>query len=191
MTARRRSRKLLSLAVGPAGAAFLLLVVLPILAWPAFVNESSATPGPSPTPRSTLATGPSPTPLPMMSVSCAGEPGPLPSFLADDPCPSAILAVQVAAAPVRLPIERIVIEPGPFWCDVIWPGVQSAAVCFGVMVRPGQYMHAWASFEGSPKIAVVMLGLDLPPDGAPGATRPPWNATLVATEIPPDGWVMP
>ena len=191
MTARRRRRQLLGLAVGPAGAAFLLLVVLPILLWPFSANESAATPGPSPTPASTLTAGPSSTPLPTMSVSCAREPGPLPSFLADDPCPSAILAVQIAAAPVRLPIERIAIEPGPFWCDVVWPGVQSPAACFGVMVRPGQYMHAWATFVGSPKVAAVMLGLDLPPDDAPGATRPPWSATLVATEIPPDGWVMP
>jgi hypothetical protein len=37
-----------------------------------------------------------------------------------------------------------------------------------------------------------MLGLDLPEkQREPGATRPPWLTTLVAVEVPPDGWVMP
>jgi hypothetical protein len=116
----------------------------------------------------------------------------LPSALAGDPCPGAILAVELAVAPVRLPIRRVVIEPGPFYCDVLWPGVGSPRVCAGFMVRPGQFMHAWASFVGSTKVAAVALGLDFPEDvNAPDATRPPWNATLVTVETPPAGWVLP
>jgi hypothetical protein len=135
---------------------------------------------------------PAPTPVPTTTASCTREAAPLPSALADDPCPGAILAVELAVAPVRLPIQRIVIEPGPFYCDVLWPGVGSPSLCYGVMVRPGQFMHAWASFVGSEKVAAVALGLDLPDDlAAPGATRPPWNATLAAIEVPPAGWVMP
>ena len=53
-------------------------------------------------------------------------------------------------------------------------------------------MHAWVSFVGSVDMAAVMLGLDLPADVEdPVATRPPWNATVVTVETPPDGWVMP
>ena len=113
-------------------------------------------------------------------------------MLVSDPCPDAIVAVKLAVAPVRLPIERIVIAPGPFYCDVLWPGAGSFAPCYGPMARPGQFMHAWVSFVGSDKIAAVMLGLDLPDDlDAPGVTRPPWHATLVTTEVPPAGWAMP
>lgn len=113
-------------------------------------------------------------------------------MLASDPCPEAIVAVQLAVAPVRLPSERIVIEPGPFYCDVIWPGVGSPRTCSGYAARPGQFMHAWISFRGSAVVAAVMLGLNLPEDlEAPGATRPPWHATLVAVEVPPAGWAMP
>jgi hypothetical protein len=126
------------------------------------------------------------------TVACTRESTPLPSVLASDPCPDAILAVQLAVAPVRLPIERIVVEPGPFYCDVIWPGAASIYPCAVPIFPPGQYMHGWASFRGTDEIAAVMLGLDLPGDpGAPGATRPPWSSTLVAVETPPTGWVMP
>jgi len=132
------------------------------------------------------------TPMPTASITCTGEATPLPSILASDPCPGALLAVQLAVAPVRLPIERLVIEPGPFYCDVLWPGVGTPPPCFGGNVRPGQYMHAWVAFRGSDEVAAVMLGLDLPDDlGAPDATRPPWHATLVTVEVPPAGWVMP
>lgn len=134
---------------------------------------------------------PSGTPMPTATVACAEESGPLAPGLSGPACRSAILAVELAVAPVRLPIDRIVIQPGPFFCDVIWPGVQSPSACVGMNVRPGQYMHAWASFAGSSKIAAVMLGLDLPGDDTAAASRPPWSATLVAVENPPDGWVMP
>ena len=129
---------------------------------------------------------------PTLRVTCTAEAQPLPSALASDPCPAAIIAVELSVAPALLPIQRIVIEPGPFFCDLIWPGVASAPACYGPMVRPGQFMHAWVSFGKSSKVAAVMLGLDLPDDlDAPGATRPPWSATLVKVEIPPTGWVMP
>ena len=99
--------------------------------------------------------------------------------------------MELAVAPVRLPIDRIVIEPGPFYCDVIWPGVTTAPACFGTPVIPGQYMHAWVRFLRSDRIAAVMLGRDLPADlTVPAATPLPWNATLVTVEVPPAGWVM-
>lgn len=135
---------------------------------------------------------PTPTPIPEPQVDCHGESTPLPSVLAADPCPDAIFAVGLAVAPVRLPIERIVLEPGPFYCDLIWPGAQTAPPCYGAMVRPGQFMHGWVWFRGSDEVAAVMLGLDLPDDlDEPSATRPPWRTTLVTVEVPPAGWVMP
>jgi len=128
---------------------------------------------------------------PVEAVDCRPDPGPLPSYLAD-PCPSAILAVELAVATVRLPIKEIVLEPGPLYCTVIWEGLGSPPICYGPMTRAGQYMHAYVSFVGSKKVAVVMLGLDLPVDDvAPDATRPPWNTTVVTVAIPPSGWVMP
>jgi hypothetical protein len=130
-------------------------------------------------------------PAPTASVRCSEELGPLAQGLTGVACPSAIVAVELAVAPVRLPIERIVVDAGPFYCGVLWPGVQTAPDCRGYAVLPGQFMHAWVSFTGSPKVGAVMLGLDLPPAAVPGATRPPWSATLVTAEIPPDGWVMP
>lgn len=125
-------------------------------------------------------------------IDCRRETGPFPSYLAGDPCPSAILAVEDSVATVRLPIKRLVILAGPLFCNVIWEGYGSPAPCFGPAVRPGQYMHAYVSFIDSPKVAVVMLGLDLPADdNDPAATRPPWQTTLVALDTPPSGWVMP
>jgi hypothetical protein len=124
--------------------------------------------------------------------ACRGESLPLPSALVGDPCPSARMAVELAVAPVRLPIDRIAVEPGPFFCAVFWPGGGSMPPCYGPVVRPGQFMHAWVSFSNSQKVAVVVLGLDLPANlEVPGSTRPPWNATVLAVEVPPAGWVMP
>jgi hypothetical protein len=137
------------------------------------------------------ATTAMPTP-PSRLVACHGESQPLPSVLAGDPCRSAIVAVELAVAPLGRPIARIAIEPGPFYCDILWPGFQSPPPCYASFVRPGQFMHAWVSFTSSDEVAVVALGLDLPADlDLPGATRPPWNATLVQVEVPPAGWVMP
>lgn len=47
MEARWRSRRTLGLAIGPAAAAIILTVVIPILLWPFLANEQSATPGPA------------------------------------------------------------------------------------------------------------------------------------------------
>ena len=134
------------------------------------------------------------TPAATATVACAEEPGDLTLGLRRPACPTAILAVELAVAPVRLPIERIVIQPGPFFCDVLWPGPQTAkpGCRGGGAVQPGQFMHAWVAFRDSPKVAVVMLGLDLPDfTSSPRPTRPPWITTIVTTEIPPTGWVMP
>ena len=171
-----RTPMLVLVAIGIA-----VLIAIVVSGWP-----------PNPVPPHAVETGPTPSPAATARVDCTAETFPLPSALASDPCPAATLAVELAVAPVRLPIERIVIEPGPFYCDVIWPGATSTPPCYGPSVRPGQFMHAWATFAKSSKVAAVMLGLDLPDNlDAPGATRPPWNTTLVKVEIPPDGWVLP
>jgi hypothetical protein len=126
------------------------------------------------------------------SVRCTPEPGRLPSMLSSDPCPAAVAAVEQAVRDVRIPLERIVIEPGPFYCNEIWPGIGSPRFCSMFSIQPGQWMHAWVRFTDSDRIGAVMLGLDLPDNQEePGATRPPWLTTLVAVEVPPDGWVMP
>jgi hypothetical protein len=167
-----------------AALAVALTVVVAIIA-AGTTPRSTATPGAP----SATAVGPSALAI---SIDCRRESGPMPAYLAGDPCPSAIVAVELAVAPVRLPIERMVIVSGPLFCDVIWEGVGSPAVCFGPAIRPGQFMHAYVRFDGSSRVAVVMLGLDLPADdNDPFATRPPWNSTLIAVEVPPAGWVMP
>ncbi len=128
---------------------------------------------------------------PAMSIMCRAETAPQPA-LGGDPCPGAITAVELAVAPERLPLERLVIVPGPFYCDVIWPGFQTPPACSGTLVFPGQFMHAWVRFVRSDKVAAVMLGRDLPQDlGVPATTPLPWMATLVAVEVPPAGWVLP
>ena len=148
------------------------------------------------TPKLTATAAPSATdvgPSAMVfSIDCRRDSGPMPAYLAGDPCPSAIAAVELAVAPVMLPIARMVIVAGPLFCDVIWEGVGSPVACFGLSFRQGQFMHAYVRFDGSSRVAVVMLGLDLPADDSdPLVTRPPWNTTLVAVEVPPAGWVMP
>ena len=157
------------------------------------VAVASARPTPSPSP----ATGPTGAAsdvavVAALEIDCRREVVPFPSYLTGDPCPSAVLAVEGAVAAVRLPIRRMVILAGPLFCDVVWEGFGSPAACFGQLDRPGQYMHAYVRFVDSPKVAVVMLGLDLPADdNDPAATRPPWQTTLVALDVPPSGWVMP
>ena len=176
-----------------ATAAVAATALVVILVW--LFGVRGLTPVPTLTPAPFVPSAPPPaaaTPAPTTTVSCAREPGPLPAALAGDPCPDAVLAVELAVAPARLPVRRIVIEPGPFYCDDLWPGVGTPRLCYGPLVRPGQFMHAWASFVGSGEIAAVALGLDLSDDlDAPSATRPPWHATLVALQTPPAGWVMP
>jgi hypothetical protein len=170
-----------------AGAALVVTVAVAILALGGQNQNSVATASPAHSPAVAAASsGPTP------AVLCHEEPGDLAPGLSKPSCPEAILAVQLAVAPVRLAIERIVIEPGPFFCDVLWPGAQTARPCFAVFVQPGQFMHAWVSFRDSPKVAAVMLGLDLPvAPQSPRPTRPPWMTTLAAVIVPPTGWVMP
>jgi hypothetical protein len=132
------------------------------------------------------------TPRATPTVECTPERAEVVAALRGDPCPGAITAVELATAPVRLPIVRLVIEPGPFFCDNVWPGAGSPPICYGVLVIPGQFMHAWVAFTGSEAVAAVMLGRDLPPDfDSPAASPLPWNATLVTVEVPPEGWVLP
>ena len=170
------------------------LVLLPIVVGAMVIMSRPGVPLPSVAPAETATSrlAPSPTPIPEARIDCHGEANPLPSILASDPCPDAITAVELAVAPVRLPIERIVLEPGPFFCDVVWPGAQTTSICPAIGFLPGQFMHGWVGFHGSAQVAAVMLGLDLPADiDAPGATRPPWHATVVQLVVPPAGWVMP
>ena len=170
-------------------AAGLWIVALIACACTSIVHPSPS-PATSPSPGSTSIESESPT-APPMTISCQADAAPAPALLGD-PCPGATAAVELAVAPARLPIERIVIEPGPFYCDVIWPGATTAPACFGTLVIPGQYMHAWVRFVRSEKVAAVMLGRDLPPDlNVPASTPLPWMATLAAVEVPPLGWVMP
>lgn len=125
-----------------------------------------------------------------IDISCTPD-SQAPAYLGD-PCPAVTVAVELAVAPVRLPIVRVVIEPGPFYCDDVWPGAGSEVPCYGPNVQPGQFMHAWVSFTGSPNVAAVMLGRNLPTEvGSPAPTPPPWTATLVRTEVPPADWSMP
>lgn len=156
--------------------------------------NATATPGAVPSPGSVHAPAAmTPTAVaPGPSVECTPEQGALTPIVSSDPCPTAVAAVIAAVADIRLPLERIVVEPGPFYCNVIWPGAGSLRVCSMFSIQPGQWMHAWVRFADSDNIAAVMLGLDLPENQyEPGATRPPWNTTLVAVEVPPAGWVMP
>ena len=179
-----------AIALGAMGFAIGLTVVVALagaLSGPA----PSAAPTSTPAASSASEASGQPT-VPELMIDCRRETAPLPPVLSTDPCPSAITAVELAVAPVRLPIKALVIEPGPLFCGVVWEGVETGPVCAAPAYRPGQFMHGYVSFVGSDKVAVVMLGLDLPPDlAAPDATRPPWSTTLVTVAVPPPGWVMP
>jgi hypothetical protein len=150
------------------------------------IGGCSPTPSTPPSQQPTAATA-SPASI---AVACTPDVS-APAYLGD-PCPPATVAVELAVAPVRLPISRVVIEPGPFFCDDVWPGAGVEVPCYGPMAQPGQFMHAWVSFEQSSDVAAVMLGRDLPLEiGSPSPTPPPWTATLVTVEVPPAGWSMP
>ena len=107
-----------------------------------------------------------------------------------DPCPPAIAAVRAVIEPLGRPIARIVLQPQPFECGDLWPGVGSPAICFGPLVLPGTTMHGWVSFVGSPKVAAVSLRLQ-PATGPSPVPSSMWVATIAAFEVPPAGWVMP
>jgi hypothetical protein len=167
-------------------------------------------PGPSPTMTATPSVNPSPSapsspraspaaPSPSLPTSkpaetaiCAPETRPLPSALRD-PCPSAIAAIRAVVEPLGQPIARIYLEPDPFECEVLWPGIMSPPpqVCMSPLILPGRWMHGWVSFSGTDKVAAVELARDLPVSGAIPSPVPPWKASVVAFIVPPAGWSMP
>ncbi|HEY3336304.1 MAG TPA: hypothetical protein VGK16_13815 [Candidatus Limnocylindrales bacterium] len=149
---------------------------------------------PSPSPPSLPPTSPSPTPTaaatpsPSASISCVPEPAEVAPGGSGDPCPSALAAVEAVVAPLGLPVTKIYIQPGPFRCGLVWPGIQSPVVCFGQLIIPGASMHGWVAFAGSAKVAAVGLSRTPPARVFLGG---PWKAAVVAFTVPPDGWVMP
>jgi hypothetical protein len=148
-------------------------------------SPSTASPASSPSPASSS----SPAPAASALVTCLPETGPLPSGFGGDPCPSAIAAIRAVVAPLRLTIARLRIEPGPFECGDLWPGVGTPPACRPPVI-PGRDMHGWVSFVGTDRVAAVALVRQLP-DGALASTPGPWQATLLELEDPPGGWVMP
>src|SRR5450759_4079409 len=130
----------------------LLAVVLAGCASPAPTAEPMPTPSPTPTAASSPTPSPSPStspsPLASPSVTCVSEVVTLPSGgrMADE-CPSAIVAFGAVAAPLGS-IARIHIDPRPFACGNLWPGIASTPVCFGALILSGSAMHGWATFVG-------------------------------------------
>jgi hypothetical protein len=163
------------------------------------VVVACASPAPSPIPTASANRSPSGTPPPITpsptatplteTVLCVPEASATASTMVD-PCPPAIAAVHNVIAPLGLPIARMVLQPQPFDCGDLWPGVGSPAICYGPFVMPGTTMHGWVSFTGSAKVAAVSLHLQ-PATGPSPAPSPMWVATIAAFQIPPAGWVMP
>ena len=79
-----------------------------------------------------------------------------------DSRPSALAAVRAAVALLGLPIAEVYIQPGIFWCGVLWPRFQSMPPCAGISVVPGASMHGWVAFAGTAR---------LPRWGSPGRCR--------------------
>jgi hypothetical protein len=146
------------------------------------------TPSPSPTLPEPTATAASPLPTsPSAVLSC--QPDPEASELGD-PCPSAAMAVQAVVARFGYPVTRIVIQPGRFFCGVLWPGVQSMPACLGgPATAPGGAMYGWVAFAGTTKVAAVSLVRDVPT--TPGASPGPWVAFVNSYDVPPAGWLVP
>lgn len=143
----------------------------------AAVVATPTLPAPSPTPSASSVPSPS-----GQTVTCLPEIAPLPSGLQGDPCPSAIAAVRVVVASLGLPIARMHIEPGPFLCGDLWPGVGSPIICAGTPVIPGTSMHGWVTFVGTDKVAAAEVHR---------VPSHPWTPALRAFVVPPAGWVMP
>jgi hypothetical protein len=144
-------------------------------------------PSPAPTSAEPTPLPASPTPsVPVAVTSCQPDPNAVPL---GDPCPSAILAVRSAIAGLGLP-TTIVVQPGRFYCGVIWPGVGSPPACLGgPAIEPGREMRAWVAFAGSSKVAAVALLRDLA--ASPAASPGPWLTNVFAFQVPPEGWVLP
>jgi hypothetical protein len=119
-------------------------------------------------------------------VTCVSEVVTLPSGgrMADE-CPSAIVAFGAVAAPLGS-IARIHIDPRPFACGNLWPGIASTPVCFGALILSGSAMHGWATFVGTDKVAAIELSRSWV-----GTSFGPWRGNLLAFVVPPAGWVMP
>jgi len=88
-------------------------------------------------------------------------------------------------------IARIRVDPDPFECGDLWPGVGSPPICFGVVILPGLAMHGWASFVGTDKVAAIALRRSSIGPYSVGAPFGPWQGSLEAFVVPPAGWVMP
>ena len=169
----------------------------------ALLVAACASPRPSPSPAAPTSGAtmspddirPSPTPTavatPAETVLCVPEVLPSSSPFHGDPCPAAIAAVRAVVQPLGRAIARIVLEPNPFACGNLWPGVGSPAVCFGPMVVPGTWMHGWVRFVGSTEFAAVQVGRPYPQPGSSPSPDSTWTATVVALADPPSGWVMP
>ena len=159
---------------------------------------SAPTPSPTPPPASL----PSPTQTTSPSTSAAPSAAASPSItcisdqtdangrpLADE-CPSAIVAVEALVGRLGS-LARIRIDPGPFECGNLWPGVGSPPQCFGPVVFPGLAMHGWARFQGTGKVAAIALQRSSLQRSRVGPPFGPWQARIVTLVVPPAGWVMP
>jgi len=158
------------------------------------VLAGCAAPLPSATTTAAPTASATPTPQPSLAARCV--PWPLTSSVPDDPCPTAIVAADDVVAPLGLPIARLTMAPGYFGCGDPWltPG-SPAPGCPVDVTPPGQWMHGWVSFVGSPKVAAVLLGRPLPiapgPSGTLSPSPAPWQATVRAFDVPPAGWAFP
>ncbi len=111
----------------------------------------------------------------------------------DDPCPTALVAIDEVKHPSGAPVARIYIEPDSATCNQPWPGFGTPRVCVVTtdVLPPGTHMHGWVSFVGNADVAAIELIRRYPENGAPDGTTPPWNLVTLAFEVPPAGWVMP
>lgn len=160
----------------------------------------SPTPPPSQTASpASLATPshvPSPSPSAAASpfINCVSDQTDATGGVLADECPTASVAVEALVARLGS-IARVRIDPGPFECGELWPGVGSPAVCFGAAIFPGLTMHGWASFLGTGKVAAIALqrsSLQRSPVGSRvGPPFGPWQASIAMYVVPPAGWVMP
>lgn len=150
---------------------------------PTKTHDQTPTGSPAPVSQSPTATPPAET------VACVPEAAPTASIPAD-PCPLALAAIRNAVARFQLPIGRIVLQPEPFECGALWPGVASPLFCPLHVVLTGTTMHGWVGFTGSAKIAAVSLHFQ-PASGASPVPSPTWTTFVAAFQVPPAGWVMP
>jgi len=145
---------------------------------------------PTPTPTVVSSASGTPSPVPSPSVNCVSDHTSASGAPLADECPSAIAAIDVLVARLG-PIEQIRIEPGPFDCGDLWPGVGTPPACFGPAIFPGREMHGWAGFLGSAEVAAISLERSSLEPKSVTAPFGPWKATIAALVVPPAGWVMP